>query len=81
MNKIFTLLIMSLTMCSLYATELTNYDIATADIENLYNEVDIKEKTEKNATEPVHPAKVYRGIVWTNVKGMSLTMDIHVPVV
>lgn len=80
MNKIFTFLAVSLTMCSLYAADPTNYDIPTAEIENLYKEIDLKEKTtQKNATEPLHHAKVYRDIVWTNIKGMSLTMNIHVP--
>lgn len=84
MNKIFTFLAALLTAFSICAQELTNYNIATANMENPYKEVDLNQEgqekiAQKNASEHLHPAKVYRDIVWANVKGMSLTMDIYVP--
>ncbi len=57
--------------------------IVTNDVENQFKEIDLKleekEKAYKAKAQPLHPAKVYRDIEWRNIKGMSLTMDIHVP--
>lgn len=61
-------------------------DIITADVKNQFEEVELhleeKERihnTQKTDVKPLHPAKVYRNVEWANVKGLSLTMDIHVP--
>lgn len=57
--------------------------IVTDDLENQFKETKLnleeKEKANKAKTKALHPAKVFRNVEWTKVKGMSLTMDIHVP--
>lgn len=70
---------------SIELEDVVNIDknIVTEDVENHFKEIDLKleekEKAYKAKPQPLHPAKVYRDIEWTNIKGMPLTMDIHVP--